>query len=104
MSLRAMSAFRIGALLAVAAGCAWGTGQYLDLRAFAERNAEAISMCGVFTPGMAIADAKGRADAIKGAKVISVDQNLIVRTPGQSPCLIEIADGRVRSAAVAQND
>lgn len=38
MSLNAMSAFRIGALLAVAGGCAWGAAQYSDARAFERRN------------------------------------------------------------------
>ncbi len=104
MSLNAMSAFRIGALLAVAAGCAWGAGQYLDSRMFERRNADAIAMCDAFTPGMAIADARRRAEATSGAKVASVDHNLIVRIHGQSPCLIAIVGGRVESAAVAQND
>lgn len=104
MSLNAMSAFRIGALLAVAAGCAWGAGQYLDSRTFERRNADAIAMCDAFTPGMTIADAKGRANGISGAKIASVDHNLIVGIPRQSPCFIAIVGGRVESAAVARND
>ena len=51
MSLNAMSAVRIGALLAVAAAGAWGAGRYLDLNAFKLRNADAIAMCEGFTPG-----------------------------------------------------
>jgi hypothetical protein len=103
MSLNAMSAVRIGALLAVAVGCAWGAGQYLDSRTFERRNADAIAMCGAFTPGMAIAEAKGRADAVSGAKVAFAGDNLVVKIPGQSLCFIVIVGGRVRSAAVARN-
>lgn len=104
MSLNAMSALRIGALLAVAAGCSWGAGQYLDERAFERRNAAAISICGSLTAGMSIADAQSRARAITGAMVGAVNDRLVVRIPGQSLCVAETAGGRVRSAASVRRD
>lgn len=103
MSLNAMSAVRIGALLAAAIGCAWGTGQYMDVHAFEQRNAAAMAICSSLTPGMAVADAERRAHSITGAAVTVGNERLVVRIPGQSLCVAEIANGQVRSAAVARN-
>ena len=104
MSLNAMSAVRIGALLVVAAGCAWGAGQYSDWRAFQRRNPDAIAICALLTPGIAIADAERRARANHDAMVASANGGLVVRIPGQSLCVVEVADGRVASASVVRND
>lgn len=103
MSLNAMSAFRICALLAVAVGFAWGGGQYADLRAFERRNTDAMAICSALTPGMGVADAERRARSINGAVVASVNGSLVVRIPGQSLCVAEMANGRVRSAGLARN-
>jgi hypothetical protein len=103
MSLNAVSSLRIGALLATAAGCAWGAIQYSDLGAFERRSPDAMALCGSLTPGMAVADAEGRAHAINGAMVATVNDKLVVRISGQSPCVVEIAGGHVRSASVARN-
>jgi hypothetical protein len=104
MSLNAMSAVRIGAVLTVVAGCAWGAGQYLDVHAFGQRNADVTAICSSLAPGTAIADAEGRARSISGAVVATVNDRLVVRIPGQSLCVAEIANGRIRFAAVARND
>ncbi len=103
MSLNARSAFRIAALLAVAAGCAWGAGQYVDMRAFEKHNADAMAICGSLAPGIPISEAEGRAHAVEGAVVVTVNGTLVIRIPGQSLCVVETVDGRVRSAAVARN-
>lgn len=103
ISLNAGSAFRIAALLAAATGCAWSAGQYVDLRGFEERNAEALAICGSLTPGMPISEAEGRAHAVDGAVVVTVNGSMVIRIPGQSICVFETVGGRVRSAAVARN-
>ena len=103
MSLNAWSALRIAGLLLVATGCAWGAGQYLDVRSFQKRNADTIALCGSMTPGMLVGEAESRARAVEGAVVAPVNGNLVVRIPGQSLCFLEIVGGRVRSAAVARN-
>ena len=103
MSLNARSAFRIAALLALATGCAWGAGQYADLRAFEKRNADAMAICGSLTPGMPTSEAESRAHAVDGAVVATADGRLVVRIPGQSLCVVETFGGRVRSATVARN-
>jgi hypothetical protein len=103
MSPNARPALRIGALLAIAAGCAWGAGQYADLRAFERRNPDAMALCGSLRPGMAVADAESLAHAVNGAMVATVKDHLVVRIPGERLCVAELASGRVRSAAVARN-
>lgn len=103
MSLNLRAAFRIVALLAAATGCAWGAGQYVDLRAFEKRNADAMAICGSLTPGMPISEAEGRSHAVDGAVVVTLDGRLVVRIPGQSLCVVETVGGRVRSAAAARN-
>ena len=104
MSMNAMSAVRVGALLVVAVGCAWGAGQYSDWRAFERRNPDAIAICASLTPGIAIADAERHARASRDAIVASVSGGLVVKIPDQSPCIVKVADGRVASASVARND
>ena len=103
MLLNAWSALRIAALHVVAAGCAWGAGQYMDMRSFQKRNADAFAICGSLTPGMSVGDAESRAHGVDGAVVAPVNGNLVVRIPGQSLCIVEIVGGYVRSAAVARN-
>ena len=99
MSLNARSAFRIAALLVVATGCAWSAGQYLDVRSFEERNADAMAVCSALTPGMPVAEAGSRARAV----VVTESGRLMVEIPGQSPCVVETVGDRVRSAAMARN-
>ena len=103
MSLNARSVFRIAALLAVATGYVWGAGQYVDLCAFEKRNADASAICGSMKPEMPLSEAEGRARAVDGAVVVTVDGRLMVRIPGQRLCVVETIGGRVRSAAVARN-
>jgi len=52
---------------------------------------------------MAVADAERRARSINGAVVVTVNDSLVVRIPGQSLCAAAFANGRVRSAAVARS-
>ncbi len=103
MSLIAKSTLRIGALLATAAGGAWGAVQYSDFRAFGRRNPDAIALCGSLTPGMTVADAEGRAHGISGVTVAKVNDSLVVRIPGQSLCVVDVTGGHVRSASVVRN-
>lgn len=84
-------------------GCAWGAGQYDDLRAFEKHNADAMTNCGSLTSGMPISVAEGRAHAVGGAVVVTVNGTLVIRIPGQSQCVVETVGGRVRLAAVARN-
>lgn len=104
MSLIAKSPLRIAALLLVATGCAWGAGQYLDLRAFDKRNADAMAICSALTPGMSVVEAESRARAVDRGVVVTNNGRLVIRIPGQSLCVVETDRDRVHSAAVARND
>ena len=104
MSLNAKSPLRIAALLLVATGCAWGSGQYLDLRAFEKRNPDAMAICSALTPGMSVVEAESRARAVDRAVVVPSNGRLLIRIPGQSLCIVETNGHRVHSAAVARND
>ncbi len=92
MSINPWSAPRIAALLLVAAGAAWGTGQYLDMHSFQTRNADVIAFFDSLTPGMPVSQAESRAHAISGLAVALVNGNLVVRIPGQNLCLVQIVD------------
>jgi hypothetical protein len=69
ISLNVRSALRIVALVAMAIGCAWGVGQYVDKHAFDTLNADAIAVCESLTPGMPVADAEARARKVSGSVV-----------------------------------
>lgn len=103
MSLNAKSPLRIAALLLVATGCAWGAGQYFDLRAFEKRNASAMASCSALTPGMSVAEAEIRAHTVDRAVVVTNSGRLVIRIPGQRLCVVETVGDRVHSAAVARN-
>lgn len=97
------SVLRITVLLAAIGICAWTVLQYFDARAFNERNAASVALCGLLMPGMSTFEVERRVHQIAGAAIHQLNGNLIVKIPHQSACLVETADGSVRKSSVLRN-